>query len=538
MMRINHHHQRGGGGRIQSNQKITFFLVFVGCIILISQETDYINSSSGGIKGEWLQSDNEVSNNNVRREQISTHNKQSQQQQQQQQQNVVHQQHMNHFSLCPGELPGYTGWSRPEQTLAGYFDIHPLSHRTNNLLQSKYHSTVNSGDKFSILLTCNNKVVESEEDEGPPYECPPGGGTLFYVRAYGPNVITGLVTDHYNSSYSIEMQFIDPGEYTLEVVTTFSVPLDYNEFPIDDEDESSIEPGYEGYLVSGFPLSILVHPREEEVVDNLSQQKPWCTLAQLTESSPQSALYKGHWEVIDTVARLSHQPLTPDETQVSLDGYRMGLNSVGVRMAFEYEDCELIHIRDLAGGFHGGVDVCFNEHLGFNIPLRDRWLDNSTEAANQTTLAIDNDGNSTNINFEGVHVIFIGDSVMRLTRYFFLQLVKWSRGIKVTMIETNGGIHATLQDITTTLETIRQEEEGANVKRVIIFNSGLHDVDILCSSKRKRSRNGINITNNGQSCQEAYREGMTKFIHMLDDYPAEMKVFRSTTAGKVKRCMV
>jgi len=536
MTRINHHHhhQRGGGGsRIQSNQIVTlstFFLVFVGCIILISQETDYINSSSGGInKGEWSQSDNnDVSNNNVRREPISTH-KQSQQ-------NVVHQQHMNHFSLSPGELPGYTGWARPEQTLAGYFDIHPLSHPTNNLLQSKYHSTVNSFDKFTILLTCNHKVVEpEEEDDEPPYECPPEGGTLFYVRAYGPNVITGLVTDHHNSSYTIEMQFIDSGEYTLEVVTTFSVPLDYNEFPIDDEDESSIEPGYEGYLVSGFPLSILVNPKEEEEVDNLSQQKPWCTLAQLTESSPQSALYKGHWEVIDTVARLSHQPLTPDETQVSLDGYRMGLNSVGVRMAFEYEDCELIHIRDLAGGFHGGVDVCFNEHLGFNIPLRDRWLDNSTEAANQTTLAIDNDDNST---FEGVHVIFIGDSVMRLTRYFFLQLVKWSRGIKVTMIETNGGIHATLQDITTTLETIRQEEEGANVKRTIIFNSGLHDVDILCSSKRKRSRNGINITSSGQSCQDAYREGMTKFIHMLDGYPAEMKVFRSTTAGKIKGCMV
>ena len=530
-MRINHHHhQRGGGGRIQSNKRIltlsTFFLVFVGCIILISQETDYINSSSGGIKGEWLQSDNnDVSNNNVRREQISTHNDQSQHHLQR---------HMNHFSLSPGELPGYTGWSRPEQTLAGYFDTYPLSHPTNNLLQSKYHSTVNSGDKFSILLTCNHKVVESEEeDDEPPYECPPEGGILFYVRAYGPNVITGLVTDHHNSSYSIEMQFIDPGEYTLEVVTTFSVPLDYNEFPIDDEDESSIEPGYEGYLVSGFPLSILVHPKEEEV-DNLPQQKPWCTLSQLTESSPQSALYKGHWEVIDTVARLSHQPLTPDETQVSLDGYRMGLNSVGVRMAFEYEDCELIHIRDLAGGFHGGMDVCFNEHLGFNIPIRERWIDNSTESANQTTLAIDDNGNnSEDINFEGVHVIFIGDSVMRLTRYFFLKLVKWSRGIKVTMIETNGGIHATLQDITSTLETIREQEEKRNVKRVIFFNSGLHDVDILCSSKRKRSRNGINITNSGLSCQDAYRDGMTKFIHMLDDYPAEMKVFRSTTAGKI-----
>jgi hypothetical protein len=27
------------------------------------------------------------------------------------------------FSLAPGELPGYTGWARPEHTLAGYFTV-------------------------------------------------------------------------------------------------------------------------------------------------------------------------------------------------------------------------------------------------------------------------------------------------------------------------------------------------------------------------------------------------------------------------------
>ena len=34
----------------------------------------------------------------------------------------------------------------------------------------------------------------------------------------------------------------------------------------------------------------------------------------------------------------------------------MGLNSVGVRMSFEYEDCELLHIRDLTAGIHGSAE--------------------------------------------------------------------------------------------------------------------------------------------------------------------------------------
>ena len=102
----------------------------------------------------------------------------------------------------------------------------------------------------------------------PPYECPEYGGTLFYVRAYGPSVITGIVIDHGNSSCTLEVPFVDVGEYTLEVVVTFSVPMGYDEFPAaaaatdndydDDGGSTMSEPGYEGYMVSNFPLQILV----------------------------------------------------------------------------------------------------------------------------------------------------------------------------------------------------------------------------------------------------------------------------------------
>lgn len=450
----------------------------------------------------------------------------------------VERQDTNQYALSPGELPGYTGWSRPEQTLAGYFDVAPLSHPPVTSLHAKYHSITKSGDVFSLLLTCNHNRTDGTGTEfEPAYECPQSGGTLFYVRAYGPSVITGIVTDFFNSSYSVEMLFIDPGAYTLEVVVTFSVPMDFDEFPL--IDDMAIEPGYEGYMVSSFPLQILVESSSPSTED---ATKPWCTLSQLTESSPESALYKGHWQVIDNVAHSSHHPLTPDETTVSLDGYRMGLNSIGVRMRYVHEDCELIHIRDLLSAISGGMDRCLHEQLGFNIHIGggDSGMDELRGSISDAADGVDSssivDQARKDVNeddtFEGVHVIFIGDSVMRLVRSFFLKLIRGSRGFKVTFIETNGGLLAKMKDISSSLEDIRLREESANVKRVILFNSGLHDIDILCSSKRSNTRRNRNLTIEAVSCQDAYRAAMTNLVRVVDEYPAELKVFRSTTAGK------
>jgi len=482
---------------------VSLFLIVVASSLLVGRESIQIHSIV-----DWTgdQSMTAAENTNLRQAQASLPSSTDKNDEQSQQQAMQHHNY-NRFALSPGELPGYTGWARPEQTLAGYFNVDSLSHPPAKGVHTKYHSIIESGDKFSLLLTCNHNATGDIDADEPPYACPSTGGTLFYVRAYGPSVITGIVADHRNTSYSVEMQFIDPGEYTLEVVVTFSVPLDFDEFPLNGEDD--VEPGYEGYMASGFPLSILVNPAQESMSSPSAEQdrKPWCTRSQLTETSPHSALYKGHWQVIDNVARSSHQPLTPDETMVSLDGYRMGLNSVGVRMRYEYEDCELIHIQDLAGGINGGMDSCLEKHLGFHI-------------RNQTLEDVDYDDN-----FEGVHVILVGDSVMRLTNFFFHKLVRGSSGIKTTFIETNGGIHATIKGVMSSLEKIQQKEKGSNVKRVIQFNSGLHDIDRLCCSKRTRT---LNTT---KSCSDAYREAMEQLVHVIDDFPAELKVFRSTTAG-------
>ena len=59
----------------------------------------------------------------------------------------------NPFALAPGELPGYTGWARPEQTLAGYFDTTHLLYLIN--LQHRYNQNIIQQSKVAIsFLSC------------------------------------------------------------------------------------------------------------------------------------------------------------------------------------------------------------------------------------------------------------------------------------------------------------------------------------------------------------------------------------------------
>ena len=431
----------------------------------------------------------------------------------------------NPYALAPGELPGYTGWARPEQTLAGYFHIESSTHSSDT---DKYYSTMMSGNKYSLMLTCRH-------DDSTSYVCP-SSGTLFYVRAYGPSVITGTVVDHYNSSYSIELHPIAAGEYTVEVVVTFSAPLELHEFPlnrnISSTDEEEEEPGYEGYLVSNFPLLILVQSADTTATNASAKYEQWCNLGQLTEQSAVSSLTSGYWHVIDHVGRAMHQPLTPDDALVSLDGYRMGLNSLGVRMQYEFERCELMHIRDIIGNPNEGISHamgrCLHD-LGF---LHDE------------SIFSDKSMNATGTHyFNGIDVIFIGDSVMKLEMSFFVKLlggsaaVDGSRGINITFIETNGGIHTTIQHIISTLTSLQVREQTKLTppnKRVILFNSGLHDIDILCSSKRRHTRH--DATTESKPCADLYRDMMEQLVLFIEGYPADIKVFRTTTAGWAKVC--
>ena len=171
-------------------------------------------------------------------------------------------------AVAPGELPGYTGWARPEKTLARSFSIKSIStsttvgRNTSNIPGIKgyeYVVTVKcEGHKDCVVNNVNNSKSHNINDN-----C----ASLFFLRAYGPAVIPGTVTSRSCGSNSIDVDysagggsvcyyeisfvFYDPGPYTIEVVLTFSSPPPITAFPLGKELNEQ-EPHYEGYLLPGF----------------------------------------------------------------------------------------------------------------------------------------------------------------------------------------------------------------------------------------------------------------------------------------------
>jgi hypothetical protein len=130
-------------------------------------------------------------------------------------------------SLYPGELPGYTGWPRPATTLAGSFEI---------VRPCKVNTKVSTN--WTCSVHCSHELCNQ-------------GGSLFYLRAYGPAIIPGLVADHLNGTYDFTFLPLDEGRYTVEVVLTFSHPPPFSVFPL----EKFTEPLYEGYMLLVFHFS-------------------------------------------------------------------------------------------------------------------------------------------------------------------------------------------------------------------------------------------------------------------------------------------
>ena len=307
-------------------------------------------------------------------------------------------------NLYPGELPGYTGWFRPGKTLAGYFKL--VTHK------------IDEDHNYAINVTCEHK------------ECVPGR-SKFFVRAYGPAIVTGLVREHTDGTYEILIPLSDPGDYTIEVALTFSSVPDFVDFPLQNVNQ---DPDYEGYLLPGFPLITHVP------INSVKQKKRpkyyrICTKDQLSENTLEGALYKGQWKVKDSIriAKDRH------EIPITLEGYKVGLNSLGIYTDYEFSDCHLLSKIHPKGKNH----------------LMDKCLEN--------------------VNIERLHIIFIGDSVLKLEKDYFTNLVKSAKSqVKITRLSTQQGLAMTLDNIKDQLQKIK--EENPKETRVIYFNAGLHDI--------------------------------------------------------------
>ena len=403
----------------------------------------------------------------------------------------------NRILIAPGELPGYTGWARPELTLAGHFQIIGVSDMKGTVHQ-----------EWSVDVECTHEQCRH-------------GGSLFYLRAYGPSIISGKMEDNGDGTYRAVFYPTDPGRYTIEVVLEFSQKPEYELFPVGANDT---ELPYEGWLLPGFPMQITIEEEERDEEDGGSEgnkeksvtttdQRPWCHLDQLLEADTDSGRTKGRWKVVDNVRTKYHRQITPDGNGVSYLGYQHGLNSLGVKMRYDNNDCRVLTYaranRD-ADGIHL-VNRCLS-HLG---------IANSPQPEDQ------------------IHVIFVGCSVMRLMRSSFDFLLRKANmtNVRTSLVDIRRGLFRTLPHMKSQLRNFTQT--FPNERKFVVFNTGLHDIDRLCSARmwpaRERDQELMNKTiPDGEPCIDTYQKQFEEMVKFIGDYPAELKLFRSTTPGWMK----
>jgi hypothetical protein len=352
------------------------------------------------------------------------------------------------LTILSGELPGYTGWSRPASTLAHYFEVSTVS-----------SSAPVAGTNWTVQVHCHDKKARA-------------GGAAFYVRAYGRAILPGLVTDHRNGTYDVTILPLDAGRYNLEVVLIFSQPPAWDALPVEDP------PGYEGYLLKGFPIELDVVAGDSPSM--VSQVSRLCNTSELLETSPTSALQNGRWLV-------KHKNVDDPFTKYNAPtykGYQNGLNSLGIQMEF-------VHTN------------------GCSVLSETQALD-----VNRLYNALA----KSKLEPKTIHIIFLGDSNIRnqvqaFQRYF-------GGRMEASHILTNGGLFDQLPRIREQLQELAAQDKHY----FVLFNSGLHDIAQLCVHPNATLGDDL-------SCAGQYRTKLQEFVHVVHSFPSVLTVWQTTTAA-------
>lgn len=384
-------------------------------------------------------------------------------------------------AIPPGGLPAYTGWARPEKTLARYFSILSVSESFFAEKRTPIH-------EFIVTVQCRGHR-----------DCKPSrntfkGSSSFFLRAYGPAVLPGTVTssscNEMSCFYEFRFRFVDPGLYTIEAVLTFSNPPPIQTFPLD---ENQQEPAYEGYLLPEFPLlkSVVIYNGDGQQTAPAS----YCTREDILEESSQSAREKARWKVTGKVNDPSYSSKTENSLLVSKIGYKNNVNSLGIHMEYQYNNaCQI-----LPASLALAADRC---------------------AASKP-----------------IHIIYIGDSVIRVQNDILKDLLKESSDIANTVefsfYSLHGGYRKNKILGPTSVANIVQEaaQEESNKHVAILFNTGLHDIHRLCGSEWRQERHTY-VSSNFKSCLEEYKGVLHDFQTAISSLPESVLVaFQSTTAA-------
>ena len=370
--------------------------------------------------------------------------------------------HQQYPSIGLGELPGYTGWARPSYTDAPLYEIEsvtPAPHFAH--------------DTITIIVHCLSP------------RCSTFFSALFYVRMYGPAILTGKVTSVSKGKYRIEFLPRDVGSYWIEVVLTFSKGEDIGNFPISESKAipKSSDPSYEGHLLPGFPFAVDV---TDDGLAN-SHTNRLCGADDLRIESLDDGLRVARWKVLDKVNSV-HYGRSGNKV-INLSGYQDGRNSLGIWADYQPTNCNLIQAP------HRSIDECVSNRRAGKI----------------------------------LHFVFVGDSVLRLQVEMMMPLVH-TPSVKTTKIATHGGIIQTIHNVTSTLEELNFEQEDV----VILFNSGLHDIGKFCRRRIAINSSGYLSDPSEYACIDEYQEKLADLVQFISTMPARVKIFQTTSAGWMK----
>ena len=118
-------------------------------------------------------------------------------------------------SLRPGDLPGYTGWTRPNASLARHFRLVALNaSRARGGVGgggggARRRVTMRAGATFELHVACAAAACR-------------GGGAVLAARVAGPALLMARVRDAGGGRYVVSARLDDPGEYAVEVVLEFA----------------------------------------------------------------------------------------------------------------------------------------------------------------------------------------------------------------------------------------------------------------------------------------------------------------------------
>eukprot|EP00977_Amphora_coffeiformis_P011918 scaffold2917_cov191-Amphora_coffeaeformis.AAC.11 len=379
------------------------------------------------------------------------------------------------LTLRMGDLPGYTGWARPIVTTAAWYEV---------TTPTVVNVATTVGVPFVYTVHCRHQKCRTLN-------------ALFDTRAYGPAILTGTVqkSHPHNGTYTWTIIFHDPGEYVVEIVLAFSHVNPLATFPC------TTEPLYEGYLLPGLPTTIQVVDDKNNQVDtnaatNTVQPRPVCRARDLYEKNPTSALQKARWKV--TQRNRGTGGIPNPHMNATFDEYKYGAASIGFVADYVYRDCDLPNLESLV-----------KQSLA---RLVDPPLDHENDV-----------------------IVFIGDSHMRKQYKLFLE--HFGDRLTSVYLKTNDGLLVRFPEIRLGLEKITAQLNNAKHrgKAYILFNAGLHEIDILCSQKRVRSRGRVISTpDDNFSCTQQYRSNLMELTKLVLDVPGALRVFQSTSAGWIK----